>query len=575
MKVMRTDETPPGDSTIGNKHSDLQIFEVSIVSRDRELATLIASHLNQLGGLNTRTIISADELLCPASHGSRALVYLPTLDSGNMAPDLSEGATILSACKERGVQHCLLVSSAAVYGASFRNPGLVSESYRRPNDECEIATQWRALEDIAKGHFNDGNRLTILRCATVLSQLSANTIARRFMRRTAVLVPGHDPSIQLMAPSDLAQAIGCLLQTGVRGVFNVAPDETVPFSAALKLSGVKRISIPRTVLRALHTRRRRSITSHLNYVRYSWTISNEKLKAIGFRPEKSSAAAVREFRRGILGQKFRGANSGPRRFDDFGMDKEYIARYGRTLFHFLADWYWRIEAAGLENIPAHGRAVLAGVHRGFMPWDGVMALDLIVKNIGRYPRFLIHPGLVKFPFLANFMTKLGGVIACQENAQRILESDELLGVFPEGIQGAFVRYSDAYRIHDFHRDAFVKVALRHHAPIIPFVTVGSAEIFPILGKLKSHSWTRYSEWPAIPITPTFPLIPLPLPSKWHTRVLPAMHVESDYPPSAAANPSIVRAISREVKQRMQNAIDEMLQRRRSVFFGSIFAVDAK
>ncbi len=210
-----------------------------------------------------------------------------------------------------------------------------------------------------------------------------------------------------------------------------------------------------------------------------------------------------------------------------------------------------------------------------MPWDGVMALDLIVKNIGRYPRFLIHPGLVKFPFLANFMTKLGGVIACQENAQRILESDELLGVFPEGIKGAFVRYSDAYRIHDFHRDAFVKMALRHRAPIIPFVTVGSAEIFPILGKLKSQSWTRYSEWPAIPITPTFPLIPLPLPSKWHTRVLPAMHVENDYPPSAAANPSIVRVISREVKQRMQNAIDEMLKRRKSVFFGSVFAVDTK
>lgn len=166
-------------------------------------------------------------------------------------------------------------------------------------------------------------------------------------------------------------------------------------------------------------------------------------------------------------------------------------------------------------------------------------------------------------------------MACQENAQRILESDELLGVFPEGIQGAFVRYSEAYQIHGFHRDAFVKMALRHRAPIIPFVTVGSAEIFPVLGKLKSRLWTKYSEWPAFPITPTFPLIPVPLPSKWHTRFLPAMHIESDYPPSAAANASVVRAISREVRSRMQNAIDEMLQQRRSIFFGSIFPSGAK
>src|SRR5207245_1661414 len=95
-------------------------------------------------------------------------------------------------------------------------------------------------------------------------------------------------------------------------------------------------------------------------------------------------------------------------------------------------------------------------------------------------------------------------------------------------------------------------------------------IFPILGKLKSRLWTKYSEWPEFPITPTFPFVPVPLPSKWHTRFLPALHVEGDYPPSAAANTSVVRAISREVKRRMQEAIDEMLQQRRSVFFGSIF-----
>jgi len=105
--------------------------------------------------------------------------------------------------------------------------------------------------------------------------------------------------------------------------------------------------------------------------------------------------------------------------------------------------------------------------------------------------------------------------------------------------------------------------------------VGSAEIFPILGKFKSRLFTKYSEWPEFPLTPTFPLLPLPLPSKWHTHFLPAMHVEHDYPASAATNTAIVRAISREVRNRMQKAIDEMLQRRRSIFFGSVFPIGAE
>jgi len=256
-------------------------------------------------------------------------------------------------------------------------------------------------------------------------------------------------------------------------------------------------------------------------------------------------------------------------FDLFGMDKDYIRFYGKTLFRFLSDYYWRIEDRGMENIPAQGRALLVGMHRGFMPFDGVMALHTIVRRTGRYPRFLTHPGLLKFPFLANFMTKLGGVLACQESADRVLEGNELLGIFPEGIHGAFTLYRDAYKLQGFGREAFVKLALRHQAPIVPFVTVGSAEIFPIFGKIKSRRWTRYADWPFIPITPTFPLAPVPLPSKWHTQFLPPIST-AQYGPEAAADRAVVRVISRDVRMRMQQAVDDMLARRKSIFFGSIF-----
>jgi 1-acyl-sn-glycerol-3-phosphate acyltransferase len=253
--------------------------------------------------------------------------------------------------------------------------------------------------------------------------------------------------------------------------------------------------------------------------------------------------------------------------DPYGMDRGYIDAFGRTLFRFLSRRWWRIETRGLEHVPRQGRAVLAGVHRGFQPWDGVMALHTIATRVGRYPRFLIHPGLIKFPFLANYMTRLGGIVACRENAEWVLGRGELLGFFPEGIRGAFSLYRDAYTLKRFGRDEFVRLALRHRAPIVPFVTLGSAETFPILGKIEWRWFRKVTDWPFLPIAPPFII---PLPSKWHTLFLEPMHL--DHPPEAADDPAVVREISREVRRRMEEALADMLRKRRSIFYGSIFVV---
>jgi 1-acyl-sn-glycerol-3-phosphate acyltransferase len=176
--------------------------------------------------------------------------------------------------------------------------------------------------------------------------------------------------------------------------------------------------------------------------------------------------------------------------DDFGMDPAYIARYGRTSSASSTTVWWRIEVRGLEHVPREGRAVLTGVHRGFMPYDGVMALHLLVRETGRYPRFLVHPTLFKFPFLFPFMTRLGGVLACRENADRILERRGHGGHLPGGHPRRLHPYRRAYRLGKFGRDEYVRMALRNRAPILPFVTVGSAEIFPILGRIDWGWWKR-------------------------------------------------------------------------------------
>ena len=91
------------------------------------------------------------------------------------------------------------------------------------------------------------------------------------------------------------------------------------------------------------------------------------------------------------------------------------------------------------------------------------------------------------------------------------------------------------------------LALRNQAPIVPFVTVGSAEIFPVLAKFHWRWWKEKSLWPCFPIAPPFPLLPLPLPTKWHTQFLEPLHVEHQYPPESANDMATVRAISQEVR----------------------------
>jgi len=245
-------------------------------------------------------------------------------------------------------------------------------------------------------------------------------------------------------------------------------------------------------------------------------------------------------------------------------DLAYIHRR-RPLLNFLAHRYWRIETHGLEHLPAQGRAILVGNHRGFQPWDAVMVLHVIHGHTGRIPRFLVHPGLLKFRPIARSIARLGGVLACRENAARLLEAGELLGILPEGVEGAFSLYRDAYQLRSFGRNDFVKFALRHRAPIVPFVIVGSADALPMFARIKSRWWTRHMQWPYIPIA-----LPAPLPSKWHLQFLPPLRVEQSHPAEAGSDRSVVTAISLEVRSRMQQAIDEILARRKSIFRGSVF-----
>jgi len=492
--------------------------------------------------------LSSGEMPRPAA--DVAVLLTPIVRRG-LAPDLAAVERFLAAGGAAAARRWIVVSSAAIWEPSHRHPGMVAEDRVSRPAINPVARAWGSLEDLAADALPPP--LTILRPAPVPTA-DGDDLFSRLLRGTALTVAGFDPPLQLLTPADLAAAISRSIERPRQGVYHVAPASALPLRRALQLAGVRRWPLPGP----LHRLWRRP--GEVEYLRYPWTVAGDEIRRrLDWLPQSGSAAAAAPGRRP--------QDLGPPG-DDHGMDRDYIAAKGRRLLRFLHDRWWRVEWRGLEHVPRTGGAVLAGVHRGHQPWDGVMTLHLVFRELDRVIRFLTHPTLLKFPFLTLFMTGLGGVPAFQHNADKVLAGGHLLGVYPEGIQGAFRLYRDAYRLGSFGRHAFVKLALRHRVPILPFVTVGSAEAFPILGKIHWRWWRRWSEWPCLPITPTMSLVPLP--SKWHTCFLEPLHVEDRYPPEAAEDPEVVNELSREVRRRVQTAMTEMRQRRKSIWWGSIF-----
>jgi len=253
---------------------------------------------------------------------------------------------------------------------------------------------------------------------------------------------------------------------------------------------------------------------------------------------------------------------------EWGFDEEF-AEVALPFMEFLYRRYWRVEVDGLLNVPSHGRALLVSNHAGsFFPWDAFMIGTAIVEDhpLPRFARFLVLNWAFELPYLSVAIRKFGGVPASPYNAIRLLEQDELVGVFPEGVKGTGKDFRDRYRLQRFGRGGFVELALRTGSPIVPVAVVGSEEIYPKLGE--SQTLARLTGAPFFPITPTFPWLgPLgavPLPSKWRIEFCDPIDT-AGYGPDAASDRTLVFELSERVRETIQEKVYENLVKRGSAF----------
>ncbi|HEX5362085.1 MAG TPA: lysophospholipid acyltransferase family protein [Fluviicoccus sp.] len=170
----------------------------------------------------------------------------------------------------------------------------------------------------------------------------------------------------------------------------------------------------------------------------------------------------------------------------------------------LYERYFRVESHGRENIPAQGRVLIVPNHSGYVPLDGsLIGYSMLTNPFGpRVPRAMIERFFPDIPWLGNFMNAIGAVVGEPHNCLDMLQQEEAVIVFPEGIRGAAKGFGRRYQLQRFGC-GFMQIAIDTNTPIIPVGVVGCEEALPMFGNMEGLA--KRLGLPYVAIAPPFPL----------------------------------------------------------------------
>ena len=244
--------------------------------------------------------------------------------------------------------------------------------------------------------------------------------------------------------------------------------------------------------------------------------------------------------------------------DPFGYDPEilpYVAAPTAWLYHH----YFRVQAFDVLRVPAEGRVLLVSNHSGQLPFDGLMiaAALLLEREPPRIVRSMLERWIPRLPWLSTLFARTGQIVGTPDNCRRLLERDEAILVFPEGVRGLSKTFDQRYRLQRFGT-GFMRLALETRTPVVPVAVVGAEEQAPALINLQSVA--RILAMPAFPITPTFPALgPLglvPLPTRYRIYFGDPMIFEGHGDEEEASVRGHVQAVQGAIEQLLGRGLSE-------------------
>jgi UDP-glucose 4-epimerase len=229
-------------------------------------------------------------------HEIDALIHLafilnPIRDDAMMYDvDVNGAQATLKAASDAGTQQVLVTTSATAYGAFPDNPKPIAEDwpvrgvpdfpYARDKAEADRLCQLWAAE-------HPDRVMTIVRPCIVMGPNVDNYIVRSFENNPFIpVLDGVDEEFQLVHEEDVATALIALLDGKAGGAFNLAGDGTITWrrSAELLDKKAREVSLKNMkrfngLMWRLHVPRTEAPPGNLDFLRYPWVVSTEKLKA--------------------------------------------------------------------------------------------------------------------------------------------------------------------------------------------------------------------------------------------------------------------------------------------------------
>ncbi len=205
-------------------------------------------------------------------------------------------------------------------------------------------------------------------------------------------------------------------------------------------------------------------------------------------------------------------------YDAYGLSPEWMQSMAVPSV-LLYRYYFRSECFDIDRLPP-GRMLLVANHAGQLPFDGAMISTALLMEADppRIARGMAEYFIPRLPWLNVALTRSGSLVGTPENCIHMLENEECVMVFPEGVRGINKPFYKRYQLQRFGL-GFMRLALETGTPIVPVGIVGSEEQSP--GLTRAEWLGRLIGAPALPITATFPFLGLagaiPLPVKFHIR----------------------------------------------------------
>ena len=238
-----------------------------------------------------------------------------------------------------------------------------------------------------------------------------------------------------------------------------------------------------------------------------------------------------------------------RGMDEFGVSKWHLTIAFRALA-FLYRRYFHVRAQGLEHVPPRGRAMLVGNHSGGIALDAAMVIASCFLELDppRLAQGMAEKFINRIPFASTWTARCGHLTGLPEHAQRLLESERLLLIFPEGARGTAKLWKDRSSLVDFGT-GFMRLALRTRSPIVPFAFLGGGDAIPTVSNL--YKLGKLIGVPYLPVTPW--LLPLPRPARLSVVYGDSMRFEGSGDEEDATIESHVDRVKARIAELMQRS----------------------